>query len=137
MSISGFGATGPYADYQWDDIVVQAMSGSLLPQKPPEAGPVRLPGSLGLHFIGSIAALGALAAVLVAEATGCGSFVDCAAIEALSTTPARATYLLSYQYRGGARAAPWQRHQRHADPVGRLPLRRRLHGHDVDAPAAP
>ena len=104
VSISGFGATGPYADYQWDDIVVQAMSGSLLPQKPPEAGPVRLPGSLGLHFIGSMAALGALAAVLVAEATGCGSFVDCAAIEALSTTPARATYLLSYQYREGGAA---------------------------------
>jgi len=42
--------------------------------------------------------------VLSAESTGLGCFVDCAATEALSTIPARATTLLSYRYRDGAPA---------------------------------
>ena len=49
-----------------------------------------------------MAALGALAAVIVAESTGTGSFVDCAALEALATLPARSSTLLGYQYRDGA-----------------------------------
>ena len=65
-------------------------------------GPVRLPGHLGLHLVGNMAALGALAAVLSAESSGAGCFVDCAALEALATLPARATTLLAHQYRGGA-----------------------------------
>ena len=49
-----------------------------------------------------MAALGALAAVVSAESTEQGCFVDCAAVEALATLPARATTLLAYQYRDGA-----------------------------------
>ena len=82
MSISGFGATGPYASYPWDDVVVQAMSGALV-QPRSDDGPVRLPGHLALCLVGNMAALGALAAVVNAESTGTGCFVDCAAFEAL------------------------------------------------------
>jgi benzylsuccinate CoA-transferase BbsE subunit len=101
VSISGFGATGPYAEYAWDDMVVQTMSDALV-QPRSDDGPVRLPGHLALHLVGNMAALGALAAVVSAESSGTGSFVDCAALEVLSTLPARATTLLAHQYREGA-----------------------------------
>ncbi len=100
VSISGFGATGPYAGYAWDDIVVQTMSDALVRPRGDE-GPVRLPGHLALHLVGNMAALGALAAVVSTESGGGGCFVDCAAIEALSTLPARATTLLAHEYRDG------------------------------------
>ena len=100
VSISGFGATGPYAGYQWDDLVVQTLSNALVIGR--SAEPVRLPGLLGSCFVGSMAALGALAAVLTSEETGSGCFVDCAATEALATIPARQATLLAHQYRGGA-----------------------------------
>jgi len=101
VSISGFGATGPYAEYAWEDVVVQTMSDAVVRPRTDD-GPVRLPGHLGLHLVGNMAALGALAAVVSAEASHTGCFVDCAAIEALSTLPARATMLLAHQYRDGA-----------------------------------
>jgi crotonobetainyl-CoA:carnitine CoA-transferase CaiB-like acyl-CoA transferase len=100
VSISGFGATGPYADYQWDDLIAQTMSDALIHSRVGE-DPVRLPGHLGLHIVASMAALGALAAVVQAESTGEGCFVDCAATEALAALPYRASTLLSHQYRGG------------------------------------
>jgi crotonobetainyl-CoA:carnitine CoA-transferase CaiB-like acyl-CoA transferase len=103
VSISGFGATGPYAGYAWDDLVVQTMADALVRPKSDD-GPVRLPGHLGLCLVGNMAALGALAAVIVAESTGVGSFVDCAALEVLATLPARSTTLLAHQYRDGAPA---------------------------------
>jgi crotonobetainyl-CoA:carnitine CoA-transferase CaiB-like acyl-CoA transferase len=100
VTISGFGATGPYKDYQWDDLIAQAMSDALIHSRVGE-DPVRLPGHLGLHIVASMAALGALAAVVRAESTGEGCFVDCAATEALASLPYRASTLLSHQYRGG------------------------------------
>ncbi|HLY83920.1 MAG TPA: CoA transferase, partial [Acidimicrobiales bacterium] len=102
VSISGFGATGPYSTYKWDDLIAQAMSGTLLLQDRSDQDPLKLPGQMALCFVGSMAALGALAAVTVARADGGGAFVDCAAIEALATIPAKATTLLSYHYRDGA-----------------------------------
>jgi crotonobetainyl-CoA:carnitine CoA-transferase CaiB-like acyl-CoA transferase len=100
VSISGFGASGPYKDYKWDDIVVQAMAGALLLQGHPEQPPVRLPGHLCLCFVGHVAGLGALAAVTAAGEGQGGSFVDCSALEALATLPSRQAPLLGYQYRG-------------------------------------
>jgi crotonobetainyl-CoA:carnitine CoA-transferase CaiB-like acyl-CoA transferase len=103
VSISGFGASGPYSGYQWDDLIVQAISNNMIHDRTNDA-PVRFPGHLGLCVVANLAALGALGAVIGAESTGIGCFVDCAATEALSTIPARATTLLSYRYRDGAPA---------------------------------
>jgi crotonobetainyl-CoA:carnitine CoA-transferase CaiB-like acyl-CoA transferase len=101
VHISGFGATGPYADYQWDDLIAQTMSDALIHSRIGE-DPVRLPGHLGLHLVANMAALGALAAVVGAETTGTGSFVDAAATEALAVLPMRASTLLSHEYRSRA-----------------------------------
>jgi crotonobetainyl-CoA:carnitine CoA-transferase CaiB-like acyl-CoA transferase len=103
VSISGFGASGPYASYAWADLVVQAMSGALV-QPRSDDGPVRLPGHLALCLVGNMAALAALAAVMSTESSGSGCFVDCAALEVLASLPARASTLLAHQYRAGAPA---------------------------------
>ncbi len=99
VSISGFGTTGPYAGYRWSDLIAQAVSGTLLLQHG-EQDPVRLPGLVGLCFVGNTAALGGLAAVLLARSGDTGRLVDCAAVETLASMPFRATPMLAYQYRG-------------------------------------
>jgi crotonobetainyl-CoA:carnitine CoA-transferase CaiB-like acyl-CoA transferase len=100
VHISGFGATGPYSEYRWSDIVAQAMGGSLLLQGRPGEQPVRLPAHVALYFVGHVAAVGGLAAVMSAGAGQPGCFVDCSAVESLATMPPRQAYLLGYQYRG-------------------------------------
>lgn len=107
VRISGFGATGPYADYRWTDLIAQTLSGTLLLQNS-EQDPLRLPGQVGLCFVGNMAAVGGLAAVLLARSGDPGRLVDCAAVDALASMPSRATVLLSFQYRGGSEglAAP-------------------------------
>ena len=95
-SLSGFGATGPYAGYAWSDLVVQAFTGALLADP---LGPVKLPTVVGECAIGHTAAMGALAAVLRARATGAGAFVDCAATEALATNPTKMSLHLGWEYR--------------------------------------
>jgi crotonobetainyl-CoA:carnitine CoA-transferase CaiB-like acyl-CoA transferase len=94
-SISGFGATGPYAGFAWSDLVVQAFTGALLADP---LGPVKLPTAVGECAIGHTAAMAALAAVMRARATGTGAFVDCAATEALATNPTKMSLHLGWEY---------------------------------------
>jgi crotonobetainyl-CoA:carnitine CoA-transferase CaiB-like acyl-CoA transferase len=103
VSITGFGATGPYANYAWSDLVAQAFAGVLLRDR---YGPVRLPMSIGECTVGHTAAEGALAAILRARATGVGAFVDCAATEALAANPSRISLHLGWEYRGREDVAP-------------------------------
>jgi crotonobetainyl-CoA:carnitine CoA-transferase CaiB-like acyl-CoA transferase len=104
VRISPFGATGPYAGYRADDLVIQAMAGVLLRQGIEGQRPVRLPGELGSCFVGSMAALAALAAVVVQERTRTPSFVDLSAMEAFATVPMKQATLLAYEYRHHAPA---------------------------------
>ena len=64
--------------------MAQAFSGAVVMD---QRGPLKLPMSLGETAVGHTAALGALAAVLRARATGVGALVDCSAVEALASAP--------------------------------------------------
>ena len=97
LAITGFGATGPYADYAWSDLVAQAFSGALVGDA---RGPLKLPMSVGETAVGHTAALGALAAILRARATGVGAFLDCSAAEVLGSSPIRLSRYLGWEYRG-------------------------------------
>ena len=61
---------------------------------------MKLPTVVGECAVGHTAAMGALAAVLRARATGAGAFVDCAATEALATNPTKMSLHLGWEYRG-------------------------------------
>ena len=99
-TISGFGTTGPYRSYRWSDLVAQVASWTTFPQGRSLEVPVRAPRIVALCSIGHTAALGALAGVLRARASGAGAHVDCAAYEALGTIPARVCRYLGWEYAG-------------------------------------
>jgi len=98
VAITGFGVTGPYADYAWSDLVAQAFGGFML--NDPERGPLKLPMSVEEYAVGHTAALGALAAIMRSRASGIGAFVDCAAVEALASPPNRIGRFLGWEYHG-------------------------------------
>jgi crotonobetainyl-CoA:carnitine CoA-transferase CaiB-like acyl-CoA transferase len=99
-TISGFGAEGPYAAYRWSDLVAQVAGFATLPQGPSDDVPVKLPAMVALCIVGHTAALGALAGVVRARASGDGAHVDCAAYEVLGTLPSRAGRYLGWEYLG-------------------------------------
>jgi crotonobetainyl-CoA:carnitine CoA-transferase CaiB-like acyl-CoA transferase len=99
-TISGFGADGPYATYRWSDLVAQAAGFATLPQGRSDDVPVKLPAMVALCIVGHTAALGGLAGVLRARASGEGAHVDCAAYEVLGTLPSRAGRYLGWEYLG-------------------------------------
>ena len=59
-TISGFGTTGPYADYTWSDLVAQTAAWVTFPQGRSLDIPVRSPRVAALCSVGHTAALGAL-----------------------------------------------------------------------------
>jgi benzylsuccinate CoA-transferase BbsE subunit len=75
-SISAFGQTGPYAQFEAEDLVGLAMGGLLYLGGYPDASPIRAYG--GQAFLGAsmYAAVGAMLALTEVESTGEGQQVD-------------------------------------------------------------
>jgi benzylsuccinate CoA-transferase BbsE subunit len=75
-SITAFGQTGPYADYEAEDLTALALGGLLYLGGYPDAPPTRVYGNQA-HLCASIyGAVGAMLAVLEAETTNAGQQVD-------------------------------------------------------------
>jgi crotonobetainyl-CoA:carnitine CoA-transferase CaiB-like acyl-CoA transferase len=106
-SVTPFGQTGPYRDWEMTEIVAFGMggmsaSGSL------EREPVKLVGNVVLMQSGATACVATLGALFHAEEHGEGQHVDVATFETQNgTLDRRRYYLLSYEYSGtiGERAA--------------------------------
>ncbi len=98
VTISGFGTTGPYAEYTWSDLVAQTAAWVTFPQGRSLEIPVRAPRIAALCSVGHTAALGALAGTLRARSSGAGAHVDVAAFEALGSIPARVCRYLGWEY---------------------------------------
>lgn len=83
VSVSGFGADSPYADWPAYSAIVEAMSGiyeyTRRPDEAPRANPV---GALGDISAALFAAIGVLAALRWRDATGAGQQVDIAMYDA-------------------------------------------------------
>jgi len=83
-SVTGWGLSGPHADWAYADIVGQAMSGVMTLAGFPDGPPERIADEQG-HTCASInAAAGIVAALLHRDATGEGQRVEVAVQEALS-----------------------------------------------------
>ena len=85
-SVTDFGLTGPYRDYQASDPVVFAMSASLHRAGIPELPPVLAPGRLAYDVTGVTAAFACLLAYWQRLATGRGQHLDISALEANAQT---------------------------------------------------
>jgi benzylsuccinate CoA-transferase BbsE subunit len=77
--ITPFGTTGPYAHYEFEDIVLLALGGLLSLAGFADSAPTRAWGDQAVLAAGQFAAAATMAAILHAEAQGEGQLVDVAA----------------------------------------------------------
>lgn len=83
-SISGFGQTGPYAQWKAPDIVCMAISGYMNLIGDPDRPPVRITVPQAYLHAASEAAVGCLVALWHKEMTGEGQYVDVSAQECVA-----------------------------------------------------
>ncbi len=83
-AVSDFGADGPYRDRPGTELTSLAAGGYLYLTGDPDREPLKPYGFQAEYHAGLHAATGAVAAVLRAELTGAGEFVDASTVEAAS-----------------------------------------------------
>jgi len=76
VSITPFGQTGPYRDYQGSDLIGQATGGMLFVNGFPGAAPLPGFGLQAYHSASAYGAIGALLALLARDHTGRGQWID-------------------------------------------------------------
>lgn len=84
--VSPFGSVGPHADWRADDLISQAMGGLMRLSGSPEREPLRLFGNQSCYIAGLHAATATLLAVLHAEASGAGQYIDVSVQECIAHT---------------------------------------------------
>ena len=84
-AITGYGQDGPYRDRAGHDINYIGAAGMLHAAGPPDGAPVLPPVQVGDFGGGMAAALGTVAAVLEARATGRGRFVDVSMLDVVTS----------------------------------------------------
>ncbi|HET8928042.1 MAG TPA: CoA transferase [Microbacterium sp.] len=84
-SISGFGAQGGAADRKAMDTIIQALSGVMMTAGEPGDGPIRFGLPIGDLVAPLFAVIGTLGAVLHADATGEGQYVDVSMLGTLTS----------------------------------------------------
>ena len=107
-SISNFGQTGPYRDYQGSEIVFYAMGGEMHSTGLADREPIKLGGNVGLYQAGAVAAVATMGAALTGSfalddesAAGVGQHIDVSILETqLGSVDRRQSALLAHQYTG-------------------------------------
>jgi crotonobetainyl-CoA:carnitine CoA-transferase CaiB-like acyl-CoA transferase len=101
VSISNFGQTGPYRDWQASELVLYAMGHEMYSTGQPDAEPTSTARNVNLHFAGMAAAVAAVAAYYGARYQGSPQHVDVSIMEVLAgSIDRRADSLVAYQYCG-------------------------------------
>lgn len=101
VSVTPFGRSGPDCLRPGTELVAYAAGGAMWCTGLPEREPLYLGGNLVQAQAGSVAALAALGAVMAAEATGRGQWIDVAWVDAEAGSFDRAvSQLLAYEYEG-------------------------------------
>ena len=83
VRVTGFGQTGPYADYAGYGSIGEAMGGIRYVTGDPTTPPSRVGISLGDSLAAMFATIGALSALHARQRTGTGQIIDCALYEAV------------------------------------------------------
>ena len=101
VSVTPFGLSGPYADFQGTDLIVQALGGFMTLNGEPEREPLKAAANVMAYAAGVCAFVGALAALRERRRSGLGQLVETASVEAVATV----VKFLTTEYTG-------ERHQR-------------------------
>ena len=100
-SVSNFGQTGPYRDYQGSEIIFYGMGGEMGSTGLEDREPVKLGGTVGLYQAGAMAAVATMGALFAARYQEIGQHVDVSIMETqLGTQDRRTSSLVGYQYTG-------------------------------------
>ncbi len=83
-SITPFGQTGPYRDYQGPDIVVNALAGFMNANGHPDRAPLNTSSPQAFNITGANAAQAILIALYHRERTGEGQYIDVSALESMT-----------------------------------------------------
>lgn len=101
ISISNFGQTGPYKDYDLSEIVLYAMGGEMYSTGLEDESPLMLGPNMSLFQGGAVAATASLGAIYGAELEGEGQHVDVSLMECLAgSIDRRMATTLAYEYTG-------------------------------------
>ena len=117
VSISGFGATGPYRDRPGFDQIAQGMSGFMSITGTEESGPLRHGLAIGDLVAGMFGAQGALAALHARERTGRGQHVETSLVESLMGL---LTWSAGMFFESGQAPGPAGHHHPLSSPYGRF-----------------
>ena len=98
-SISNFGQTGPYRDWQASELIFYGMGGELYSTGLDYREPVKIGATVGLYQAGAVAAYATLSASFSAREVGIGEHVDISIMETQAgSIDRRMSMLLAYQY---------------------------------------
>jgi crotonobetainyl-CoA:carnitine CoA-transferase CaiB-like acyl-CoA transferase len=95
-SISNFGESGPYRDYQASELTMFAMGGHVYHSGEAGRPPLRMGGAPAQYMAAIASAYGTMLALRVAEETGAGQHVDFSMLESQVTSHAQAMVEVSY-----------------------------------------
>lgn len=84
LSISDFGQTGPYRDWEATDATIHAIGGMQFKAGIPEREPLIPPGAIAYDIAGVMGAFSAMMAIHQRERTGFGQTIDLSVLEALA-----------------------------------------------------
>jgi crotonobetainyl-CoA:carnitine CoA-transferase CaiB-like acyl-CoA transferase len=100
-SISNFGQTGPYREWNASDLILYAMGHEMWGTGQPDLEPGAMANKLMLHMAGLMACMATVGAFYGAQFQGEGQQIDISIMEVLaSSIDRRAPSLLAYQYCG-------------------------------------
>jgi CoA:oxalate CoA-transferase len=119
-SISGFGATGPYAQRPGFDQIAQGMSGLMSVTGTRESGPTRSGVAISDLLAGTFAAHGIQLALLARARTGRGQRVETSLLEA---TMGVLSWAAGQYFESGASPGPAGQHHPLSSPYGRFRAR--------------
>ena len=101
VSISNFGQTGPYRDYQGSEIIFYGMGGEMYSTGLEDREPIKLGGTVGLYQTGAAAAVATMGAYFTAAWQDVGQHVDVSMMETQAgSVDRRMSRLIAYQYTG-------------------------------------
>lgn len=108
VSISPFGASGPYKGYRGNSLTAMAMSTIMYNTGEPDREPLSTGGTPGDYIAGIQAWVGALAALAYREREGCGQQVDVSMAEAVACADEYNAAM--YAFQGAIRRRYYSRH---------------------------
>jgi crotonobetainyl-CoA:carnitine CoA-transferase CaiB-like acyl-CoA transferase len=122
VRVSNFGQTGPYRDFNADDMLLYAMGGVLYVTSAEGRDPVKIGLYAPLFLAGNVIAAFTMGAFFGARRRGLGERADISIHEILATSMDRGgTNLVAYQYSGDLYFQPRTPQRSSALPVGVYP----------------